>query len=97
MLIHFSHNTFTIKWHLTDRIDNYRLQFQADHCPPLLAKNHTDIDFKKLWSFSYFTPNFILGYGFVPIDFFFQHKQSLKYQWFIGVQDVLTLPPLIYR
>lgn len=69
MLIHFSHNTFTIKWHLTDRTDN-RLQFQADHSPRLFTKNRTDIDFKKLCSFSYFTPNFILGYGFVPTDFF---------------------------
>ena len=69
MLIHFSHNTFTIKCNLTDRTDNC-LQFQADHSPRLLTKNGTDIDFKKLCSFSYFTPNFILGYGFVPTDFF---------------------------
>ena len=53
----------------SDRTDN-RLQFQADHSPRLLTKNRTDIDFKKLCSFSYFTPNFILGYGFVPTEFF---------------------------
>ena len=53
----------------SDRTDN-RLQFQADHSPRLLTKNRTDIDFKKLCSFSYFTPNFILGYGFVPTELF---------------------------
>ena len=70
MLIYFSHNTFIIKWHLTDRTDN-RLQFQADHPLRLLTKNRTDIDLKKLCSFSYFTPNIILGYGFCTHWIFF--------------------------
>ena len=72
------------------------LKQTARHSPPLLTKNHTDIDFKNC-DHLVILRQILFLVTVLYLLIFFQLKQSLNYQCFLGVQDVFTLPPLIRR